>query len=488
MEEATPNITPIPNDVHVSEHEITINGSVVRYRATTGLLTLHRESKHTEEHSEPKPVAQVFVTAYERLGVVDTATRPVTFAYNGGPGSSSVWLHMGAFGPYRVPLGDDGEPVGAPFELTENEYSLLDVTDLVFIDPVSTGWSRPTLGEIAEQFHEYQADVEAVGEVVRMWLGTNNRWLSPKFLAGESYGTLRSAALAGFLQTRFGVQLAGIMLVSSVLDFQTVRFDEGNDLPPLLYLPAFAATAWYHKKLAPEFQELPLEQFLPQVEEFALTEYATALLRGTSVPASEQRTVAERVARYTGVSTDFVLQNRLRLTIGRFTKELLRSEGKTIGRLDARYIGTDRDDAGEHFEYDASYAAIQGPYTAAFNAYVRDYLGFSRDVPYEIIANVFPTWKFEKFTNRYVSAVDTLRQAMSMNPGLRVHVASGYYDLATPYFASDYTINHLWLRGDSKNNVSVSYYESGHMMYVQKDSLARLKQELAAFIEEATHG
>lgn len=488
MEENTPIIDEIPHDLQVTEHEITINGSVVRYRATTGLLTLSKESKHTDEHAAPKPVGQVFVTAYERLGVSDPATRPVTFAYNGGPGSSSVWLHLGAFGPYRVPLGDDGEAVAAPFELTENEFSLLDVTDLVFIDPVSTGWSRPAPGEKAEQFHEYQADVEAVGEIVRMWLGLNNRWLSPKFLAGESYGTLRSAALAGYLQQRFGVQLNGVMLVSSVLDFQTVRFDEGNDMPPLLYLPAFAATAWYHQKLSAEYQQLALEEFLPQVEEFALTEYATALLRGASLPASEQQAIAERIAAYTGVSADFVLRNRLRLTIGRFTKELLRAEGKTVGRLDSRYVGADRDDAGENFEYDASYAAIQGPYTAAFNTYVRDYLEFSRDVPYEIIANVFPTWKFEKFTNRYVSAVDTLRQAMSMNPSLRVHVASGYYDLATPYFASDYTINHLWLRGDSKNNVSVSYYESGHMMYVQKDSLARLKHELATFIEEATHG
>lgn len=486
MEEAAP--TPVADDLRVTEHEVTIDGQQVRYRATAGLVTIRQESAHTEESAAPKPVAQVFITAYERLGVPDTNTRPITFAYNGGPGSSAVWLHLGAFGPYRVPLGNDGEAVHAPFKITENEHSLLDVSDLVFIDPVSTGWSRPTDGNKAADFHTFDADVEAVAEVIRSWLGRTNRWLSPKYLAGESYGTMRSAALAGYLQTRFGVAMSGVMLVSSVLDFQTLRFDEGNDLPPLLYVPAFAATARYHGRLSAEYQAVPLSEFLAEVEAFTMNEYALALLRGATLPAEQYDAIAKRLAAYTGLRTEFVKNNRLRIDIRRFTKELLRDEGLTVGRLDSRYTGSDRDSGGEHFEYDPAYSVIYGPYTAAFNYYVREHLEFSRDFPYEIIAGVFKTWKYDTFTNRYVTTVDTLRQAMAQNPALRVHVASGYYDLATPYFASDYTMNHLWLREHERSRVSVSYYEAGHMMYVQQQSLAALAKELRSFIEEGLHG
>lgn len=474
----------IPDELVTTEHEVVIGGEVVRYRATSGLVSLNREATEDGVSKGVKTVARLFVTAYTRLGEHDPAERPITFAYNGGPGSSSVWLHLGTFGPRRVVMGDDGEPLAAPYRLTDNEHSLLDVTDLVFIDPVSTGWSRPAEGEKAKDFHGYQQDLESVGDLIREWLGREDRWLSPKFLAGESYGTTRSAGLSGYLQNRHGIFLTGIMLVSSVLDFTTLHFNVGNDLPPLLYLPSYAATAHFHGALRREHQEKPLEEFLREVEEFTLERYSLALLKGARLGAEERAAVARQVADYTGTSPEFVERNNLRLALPRFTKELLRNERKTVGRLDSRYLGFDRDAGGEQFEYDPSMSAIQEPFTAAWNAYVRTELGFrlTPDVTYEILTSLYGTWDYSQFTGRYVNVADTLRHAMSVNRKLRVHVASGYYDLATPYFATEHTLNHLGLEEELRANITTSTYEAGHMMYVRREDLAGLKAALAAFV------
>lgn len=476
--------TLIPDELVSTEHDVMVGGQRVRYRATTGLVSLNRETVEDEVSQGVRTVARLFVTAYTRLDVEDAAKRPITFAYNGGPGSSSVWLHLGTFGPRRVVMGKEGEPLPAPYRLADNEHSLLDVTDLVFIDPVGTGWSRPADGEKAKEFHGYQQDLESVGDLIREWLGREDRWLSPKYLAGESYGTTRSAGLSGYLQERHGIYLSGIMLISSVLDFTTVRFNVGNDLPPLLYLPSYAATAWYHRCLAPDLQAKALPDLLGEVEEFALQSYSLALLKGDRLPADERSEIARRVAEYTGTSPDFVERNNLRVSLPRFAKELLRKQRTTVGRLDSRYKGVDRDAGGDSFEYDPSYAAIQEPYTAAWNAYVRTELGFRHepDITYEIIANLYEKWDYSKFTGQYVNVADTLRKSMSSNRHLRVHVSSAYYDLATPYFATEYTLSHLGLEPELRENISTSTYESGHMMYVRHHDLAKLKAELAGFI------
>lgn len=474
----------IPDELVSTEHEVLIDGETVKYRATTGLVSLNRETVEDGVSKGVRTVARLFVTAYTRTDVGDLSGRPITFAYNGGPGSSSVWLHLGTFGPRRVVMGQEGEPLPAPYRLADNEFSLLDVTDLVFIDPVSTGWSRPADGEKAKEFHGYQQDLESVGDLIREWLGREDRWLSPKFLAGESYGTTRSAGLSGYLQNRHGIFLTGIMLVSTVLDFTTVRFDLGNDLPPLLYLPSYAATAWFHKRLGSELQALPLAELLSQVEQFAVERYSVALLKGARLSAAERQEIAEQVAAYTGTSVEFVKRNNLRLALPRFVKELLRDEWQTVGRLDSRYLGSDRDAGGEQFEYDPSLPAIQEPFTAAWNAYVRTELGFrlTPDVTYEILTSLYGSWDYSQFTGKYVNVADTLRQAMNINRHLRVHVASGYYDLATPYFAAEYTLDHLGVDEAQRQNITTSTYESGHMMYVRLHDLAKLKAELAQFI------
>jgi carboxypeptidase C (cathepsin A) len=469
-----------------TQHEAVIGGRRIPYTAVTGLVVL-REEVHGKGEEEGRfkghvPKAEVFITAYTRDDIEDHSSRPITFAFNGGPGSSSVWLHLGVLGPRRVQLADDGSALPPPYRLINNDHSLLDVTDLVFIDPVSTGFSRAVTGEKAGEFHGFQADLESVGEIIRLWLGRSGRWLSPKYLAGESYGTTRAAGLAGWLQQRHGIYLSGLMLLSSVLEFSTVRFDAGNDLPPLLYLPSFAATAWYHGQLDEELQQQPLSGFLAEVEAFTLDHYAPALLRGRRLPAGEREEIVRQLARFTGLSRSFIEQNNLRIDIHRFCKELLRDQRRTVGRLDSRFTGRDRDAGGENSEFDPSYGMIQGPYTAALNDYLRRELEFESDLPYEIIANLYRNWNYQEFQNRYVNVSDTLRQALSMNPALRVHVASGYFDLATPYFASEYTLDHLALEEELYDNISTSYYEAGHMMYVQLDSLVRLKRELVKFL------
>jgi carboxypeptidase C (cathepsin A) len=480
--------TPKDNLV-VTHHETTIQGKKVTYTVTTGTMVLTHEKVGEGEKAGQfegvKPRAEVFFVAYELDGVADKSTRPLTFSFNGGPGSSSVWMHLGLFGPKRVELDDDGYPSAPPYRLVTNEESLLDVTDLVFIDPVSTGYSRPVEGVKAKDFHSVDTDVESVGAFIRLYTGRYGRWTSPKFLAGESYGTTRAAGLAGHLQERHGLYLNGLMLVSAILEFGTARFGPGNDLPPLLFLPTYAATAHYHRRLDEDLQSLPLTEFLERVEEFALQRYAPALLQGDRLSAEERSAVAAELASYTGLSQEYVESTDLRIEIFRFTKELLRAQGRTVGRIDSRYTGNDRDSAGERFEFDPSMSATQGPYTATLNDYLRGELGFESDLPYEILANLYQSWSYKDVENRYLNVAETLRKAMSINPHLKVHVANGYYDLATPYYATMHTFAHMGLTSEQRENVSMSFYEAGHMMYVHRASLLHMREQLLAFIAEA---
>lgn len=471
-----------------TQHSVTIGGQEVRYTVTTGVIVLREESekkgdKEGESEGE-KPRATIFFTAYTRDGVTDLGRRPVTFCFNGGPGSSSVWLHLGALGPRRVQLTDEGGLPPPPFRLVDNECSLLDMTDLVFIDPVSTGYSRPVEGERAKQFHGFKKDLESVGDFIRLYATRYRRWLSPKFLAGESYGTTRASALATYLQERHGLYLNGIILISAVLEFGTLEFHHGNELPPVLFLPTYAATAWHHQRLAPELQA-DLRATLREVEQFSLNEYLPALYRDAQLTTEERQAVAARVARYTGLTPEYILRSNLRVLDSRFFKELLREERRTTGRLDSRFTGIDRDAAGEGIEYDSSYANIQGPYTACFYDYVRGELGFESDLPYEILTEKVWPWSYKEHENQYVNVAESLRKAMTTNPYLQVYIANGYYDLATPYFATQYTVNRLQLDESLAGHIKMGYFEAGHMMYIHLPSLARLKDELAEFVRAA---
>lgn len=460
-----------------TKHTVTIDGIELAYTATAGTVVL--------KDDDGKPQASIFYVAYTRDDVSDPAARPLTFSFNGGPGSSSVWMHMGMLGPQIVKMNEDGTIPPPPYRLEENPSSLLDVTDLVFIDPVSTGYSRPAPGQEAKQFHGYEPDIESVGSFIRLITSRMQRWASPKFLIGESYGTTRAAGLAGHLQNRHGLFLNGLMLISSILNFQTARFVVGNDLPYILFLPTYTATAWYHKRLPPDLQEKPLREVLAEVEAFALGAYATGLMQGAALPEAEQTAIAERLARYTGLSAEYVARANLRVQIFRFTKELLRDQRRTVGRLDSRFVGVDRDATGEMFEHDPSMSAIHGLYATTFNDYICRALRFDSDLPYEILANLFRTWEYSNSQNQFLNVAETLRQAMSQNPFLRIHVANGYYDLATPYFATTYTFNHLEIDPALQENISMSFYEAGHMMYVHPPSLVQVKAALAAFIQQA---
>jgi carboxypeptidase C (cathepsin A) len=463
---------------HLSEtqHTITVDGTKLDYKATAGNLVLKDEAG--------KATASMFFIAYTKNGVDDLRKRPVTFTFNGGPGSSSVWLHLGAFGPRRVPVGDVGESVAPPYRLVDNESTLLDVTDLVFIDPVTTGYSRPAPGQDAKQFHGVQEDIQSVGEFIRLYVTRYQRWPSPKFLAGESYGTTRAAGLVGYLQDRYGMDFNGVVLISSVLNFETLRFDDGNDLPYILYLPSYTATAWFHKRLSAELQA-DLRKTLAEVEQFALGDYTLALMKGNKLGPEARKAVAQKLARYTGLSADYVVRSNLRIDNGRFMKELLRGEHHTVGRYDSRFTGTDLDAVGEQSEYDPSFAAVQGPYTAALNAYLRAELKCERDLPYEILTGRVQPWNFGNARNRYLNVSGSLRQAMTKNRDLRVFVANGYYDLATPYLATEYTFTHLGLDASLAEHVTMGFYEAGHMMYIHKPALHKLKKDVAAFLQAA---
>nr|SBO90940.1 Carboxypeptidase-related protein [Nonomuraea gerenzanensis] len=473
MSEESKPATPADNLVTTS-HALPSGES---YTATTGTLVLREEVTTDGKFEGLRPKAEVFVTAYTMAGA-DPLTRPVTFAFNGGPGSSSVWLHLGVLGPRRVVMGDAGALLPPPYGLADNEESLLRVSDLVFIDPVSTGYSRVAEGEKTEPYHGFSGDVESIGEVIRLWTSRNGRWMSPKFLAGESYGTVRASALAEHLQSRYGMYLNGVMLISSVLDYITGEFNEGNDLAYALYLPTYAAIAHYHGLHG----DRPLAEVLREAEEYADRDYLWALARGNRLPAAERSAAVAKVAALTGLSEDYVDRVNLRIEHIRFFTEVLRPRRRTVGRLDGRFTGWDPDAGREHFTADPSMDAIMGPYSAALNHYLRTELGYANDLPYEILTSRVWPWSYKEFENAHVQVASRLSAAMRANPHLRVHVACGYHDGATPYFAAEHTFAHLAVPAELTGNVEFKYYEAGHMMYVHEPSRLQQSADLAAFV------
>lgn len=456
----------------LTTNTVTIAGQSVTYTAETGMLPLLK----TDGGSR----ASVFYTAYTRQGETNKATRPLLFCFNGGPGSSSVWLHLGGLGPRRVKLNDDGTMPPPPFGLDDNPYSILHAADLVFIDPVATGFSRPSKDEKAEQFFGQTPDVESIGEFIRLWTTRHERWRSPKYLLGESYGVFRASGLAEHLHSRYGMYLNGVVLLSGLLDFATLREGPGNDIPSIVFLPAYTATAHFHKKLPSDLQA-DRAKALAESREFAFGDYAHALLAGNSLSADQRKKIVAKLARLTGLPASVIEDNDLQVDSSRFREMLLRDQGLIIGRYDARVTGRDADKSMPFPRFDPSYAATLGPFSAAMNSYLREELKFENDLPYEILAGVGP-WNYDARSS-YPSVADRLSSVLSQNPYLRVLVLSGLRDLACPVDGIRYSIDHLQLDAAYRKNISYAEFEAGHMMYVNLPDLKKLQKDLENFLK-----
>lgn len=459
-----------------TQHVLTLSGQKINYSATAGHMTL------LDEKGEES--AKFFHIAYTKDNVSDPAERPITFVFNGGPGSSSVWLHMGALGPKIISMNADGTASGPPYKLVDNEFSWLDKTDLVFIDPVQTGFSRPAEGVDKKEFTGYNEDIKSVGDFIHKYVTQNARWASPKYLAGESYGTTRAAGLSGYLQDRHGMYLNGLVLISAVLNFQTLIATSGNDLPYSLFLPSFAATAYHHGKI--NKQTYPdFKTFLKEVEDFAETEFNTALMKGDKLSKADFDKLAEKIAAYIGVSAEFVKQHNLRITTYVFTKELLREENFTIGRFDGTIKGKDKTKGGSSYDFDPSYnLSIFGAYTMAVNDHLKRNLKFDNsDMVYEILTSKVHPWNYSNVQNRFLDNSEVLQSAIHKNPKLKVLICNGYYDLATPYFATEYTINHMFVAPEYKGNITMKYYFGGHMMYTFPSQIKPFTDDVKAFYD-----
>jgi carboxypeptidase C (cathepsin A) len=455
----------------VTEHQIQLPGRLLRYKASTGMMPLKTENGDIE--------ANLFYVAYTAEPA--TARRPLTICFNGGPGAGSLWLHLGAIGPKRVRMKDDGSLPPPPYELPDNEQTWLEQSDLVFVDPVGTGYSRAKNPETGKKFWGVRGDIESVGQFVRLFLTRFERWDSPLFLAGESYGTTRAAGLSQYLADH-GIALNGVILISTVLNFQTVRFAPGNDTPYPLYLPTYTATAWYHKKLPGDLQA-DLRKAIEEARQFAGGAYVQALHKGDQLAAAERDGVVKKLARLTGLSEAYLKRADLRPEIMRFCKELLRSEGKTVGRLDSRITGIAPPDTAEQPEFDPSMTAIRPPYTAMMNSYSRGQLKFTIDREYYSLGGgIGAPWSFDLQGGQgFADTAVNLKNAMAKNPHMKVFIGSGFYDLATPFYAAEYTINHLGLDPALRANIRWAEYEAGHMMYVHVPSLSKLKRDIEGF-------
>ena len=462
-----------PNEEKISQtsHTVRLDGREIKYTATAGTLPIRLDNGQV--------VARMFFVAYSKDGE-DVKTRPLSFLYNGGPGAATIWLHMGSFAPKHVRMAEDGFQPAPPYQLVDNENSLIDVTDMVFVDAISTGYSRMTPGNNSAQFHGQSGDLRAFGEFINEYLTHFSRWPSPKYLIGESYGTIRSAGLAEEIQQRHGVELNGIAFISSLLTYQTLSPSPDNDIAYAANIETFTADAWYHKKLPQDLQRLSLKEAVDQSRTFAWGDYMAALTKGNTLTDAERSAMAQKIARFTGLSPQFVLNANLRVTADRFRKELLRDKRLAIGRLDGRFTSIDADAAGEREEFDISNSALQGPYTAMFQDYVKNELKWETDLHYPSSGNVRP-WTYDQ--NRYMDMTEALRSAMTHNPFLKVFVAIGYYDMATIMGGAEFNFTHLAYEEQVVDRVSYGYYEAGHMIYIRPSEHKKLKNDIAKFIQ-----
>jgi carboxypeptidase C (cathepsin A) len=466
----------------VTRHQLMVGGTTLDYTATAGHLT----ALALEDGS---PRASFFYVAYTQDGA-DPATRPLTFFYNGGPGSASVWLHLGSFGPKRLVTHAPSTDLPTPLELGDNAESLLDVSDLVFVDAVGTGFSEAVAPSVNRTFYGVVAVAAVFRVFVRRYVDVNQRDASPKFLFGESYGTTRSAGLVNKLQSQ-GMAFNGVVLLSSILNYASNS--PGLDQNYIGSLPTFAAIAWYHDKVPNK--PASMEAFVNEARAFATGEYASALARGQSLTQAEEDALATKLSRFTGLSPQYLKEANFRVSQGRFRKELLRDERRTVGRYDARYEGIDLDAAGENPEYDASDTAIAGAFVAAFNNYVEGTLKWQSDVPYKPTSfDIIREWDWKheqpgsRFPQRQPYVAGDLARAMRENPHLHVMSANGYFDLATPFFATEFDLGHMQLDPLLRKNLEFTYYPSGHMVYLNVDALAKFKADLSAFYDQAKSG
>lgn len=484
---AVPDSTAIPAPVKsVTQHSITINGKQVNYTATAGALILKNEKNEA--------IAFFGYTAYTRDSETDLRKRPVTFAYNGGPGSSSYWLNMGILGPRRVVVNDPENTPPPPYRSEDNINSIIDISDLVMIDPVGTGISHAVGKAKNKDFWGVDQDIKSVSQFIYQYTTENNRWNSPKFLLGESYGGIRCGGVVNYLHGK-GLAMNGVILVSVLMDYRTVIFQAGDDLPYIGYMPTYAATAWYHNKIPNK--PASLETFVKNVREFAMGEYAHALMKGSALTSTEKETMAGKISSFTGLSKEYVLQANLRFTPAQFRQELLRDEHKLAGRLDSRYKGVSQNLLAENAGYDPQSTSISPAYTAVFLDYYYNTLKVDRNYYYNTSAGGTEgfdwDWKHAKSSNSRSmpspphTGID-LAETMSRNPDMKVLVMHGYYDLATPFLGIEYTLDHLGLEPAIKNNVSYKYYPAGHMMYIDPASALTFKKDLAAFIELSVNG
>lgn len=463
----------------VTRHAAKIGDKMVNYTATAGTLLLKNE--------KGEPIEIYGFTAYTKDGETDLSKRPVTFVYNGGPGSSSLWLHMGAVGPRRVVLNDPDATPAPPYKLEDNNSSILDVTDIVMVDPIGTGLSYAVGKAKNKDFWGVDQDIKSVSGFIKQYVTDYDRWNSPKYLLGESYGTMRSAGVVDFLQERLGMEINGVILVSVVLDLRTLTFQAGDDISYILHLPTYAAVAYYHNKLPGK--PANLEAFLKEVRAFAEGEYATALMKGNNLEPAEKDKVLDKLSAYTGLSKDYLTKANLRVTEPQFTQELLRNEHETVGRLDSRYKGINQNLLSEYSDYDPQSSAISPAYTALFMNYYYGDLKVDKKYDYHVSAYGAEgfNWDWKRARNGEGFAVTPntgvdMADAMSKNPNLKVVAFNGYYDLATPFFATEYTMDHLGLEKSVRDRISFKYFDAGHMMYIKPSELAKFKKYVADFI------
>ncbi len=474
---------PAKEESSVTDHTIKIGNQTIPYKATASTTLLKNEKGDS--------TGLLYSVAYTRSDVKDLTTRPVAFLYNGGPGSATMWLHMGAFGPRRAWTVDGTFTPPAPYKLVDNNESLLDKTDLVFIDMMGSGYSHSVCKAQDKDFWGIDEDVEAFAQFIVTYLSRNDRWNSPKFLIGESYGTFRSAALGNYLQNRDSVHLNGICLISSVLDLSTITFPSGDDRSFVYYLPSYAAVAWYHKVLKDRPADLP--GFIEEARKYAAGEYSAALFKGAELSAGEKAAVAKKLSYFTGLSEDYLSKADLRVNLGQFMAELQRSRGLTTGRIDARFSGYTADLLEENAQGDPEGPAVGGAFTALINAYNHDELKFGKDKVYHNTTGGGGGWNWTRggggrrgFFPSGPNVQGDLAQAMITNPKLLVQVENGYYDMATPFFATEFTMEHLGLPADLQKNIKLDYYNAGHMMYLHDEDRVSLHNQIASFIDKAT--